>query len=89
MFRQTGFSIEHIPHQDLLDYVGSFKGESSTEGHHPAALVAEVFGSSSAEHNLLHCQQLESWYQEYATNVRKAPYLYKKAESVVSRLYLQ
>ncbi|CAK9083772.1 unnamed protein product, partial [Durusdinium trenchii] len=65
--------------KDLLDYVGSFKGESSTEGHHPAALVAEVFGSSSAEHNLLHCQQLESWYQEYATNVRKAPYLYKKA----------
>ena len=68
--------------------MASFRGENVIPGSHPAALVAEVFASESTDHNNLHCQQLEAWYQEYATTVRKAPYLFKKPESVVSFSHL-
>ncbi|CAL1150712.1 unnamed protein product [Cladocopium goreaui] len=68
---------------DLLEYVASFRGEHVFPGHHPAALVTEVFASESDEHNKLHCQQLEAWYQDYATKIRKMPYLFKTPTSVV------
>ncbi|CAK9073143.1 unnamed protein product, partial [Durusdinium trenchii] len=64
---------------DLLDYVSSFRGESS--GAHPASLISELYGAS--EHsNMLHCQQIEGWYAEYANTVRNMPYLYKKPSQV-------
>ena len=66
--------------------MGSFRGENAIPGSHPAALVAELFASSNDEHNKLHSQQLEAWYSEYATAVRKAPYLFKKPESIAPRL---
>jgi len=66
--------------------VASFRGEHVFPGHHPAALVTEVFASESDEHNKLHCQQLEAWYQDYATKIRKMPYLFKTPTSVVSKL---
>ncbi|CAK9093328.1 Uncharacterized protein SCF082_LOCUS43905 [Durusdinium trenchii] len=67
---------------DLLEYVGSFRGEQATPGEHPAALIAEIFASDSAEHNHLHCTQLEGWYFDYA-KMRNMSYLFKKPESVV------
>lgn len=69
--------------QDLLDYVSSFRGESS--GAHPASLISELYGAS--EHsNMLHCQQIEGWYAEYANTVRNMPYLYKKPSQVETQI---
>lgn len=75
-----------MSHQDLLEYVASFRGDHVCVGHHPAALVTEVFACESDGHNRLHSQQLEAWYHDYATNIRKMPYLFKPPASVVSNL---
>lgn len=75
----------HPLHQDLLEYVASYRGEQASPGQHPAALVTEIFASDSDDHNTLHCQQLEGWYHDYA-KLRNMTYLFKKPDSVVSKL---
>ncbi|CAK9002075.1 Uncharacterized protein SCF082_LOCUS7183 [Durusdinium trenchii] len=66
---------------DLLNYAASFRS-SNNEGAHPAALMTELYGSAATDANVLHCQQLDGWYSEYATSIRNMPYLYKKPEQV-------
>ena len=78
--------LELLSTQDLLDYVGSFRGETS--GAHPATLVTELYGDSGGS-SQLHCQQLEGWYEEYANTVRRMPYLFKRPEQVEAWPYLQ
>lgn len=72
-----------------MDYCATFRSEDENlSGQHPASLVCELFESTNHESNLLHCQQLENWYHEYAHTVRKMPYLFKKS-GIVSQLHFK
>ena len=65
--------------QDLLEFASSFKNDmaGADSGSHPAMLALETLGSDDHANNLLHCKQLDSWFQDYAQKVRHMPYLYK------------
>ena len=53
--------------KDLYEYLCSFKqpedSSLETDGSHPASLVTELLTEGDAH---LRCQQLDSWFQEYA-----------------------
>ena len=64
--------------QDLVDFVMGFRKEDLAESTaHPAQLVVDILGNKDESNRLLHCSQLEAWFQEYS-NVRAMPNLYKK-----------
>ena len=74
--------------QGLLEFASSFKNDmaGSDSGAHPAMLALETLGSDDHANNVLHCKQLESWFQDYAQKVRKMPYLYKSTEVVSQQI---
>lgn len=49
--------------------------EDMTSNVHPAQLAVEALASQVPENNLLHCQQLENWYKDYAA--LRGPHLFK------------
>ncbi|CAL1130574.1 unnamed protein product [Cladocopium goreaui] len=52
------------------------KDDASDATAHPAQIVLDILGSQDEENRKLHCLQIQTWYQEYATS-RGLPNLFK------------
>ncbi|CAK9089138.1 Uncharacterized protein SCF082_LOCUS42073 [Durusdinium trenchii] len=61
---------------DLYLYGQSFKDETIEPGSHPASLVLEKLNHVDEHTRFLYCQELQTWYSEYA-NWRGKAYLFK------------
>ncbi|CAK9061181.1 unnamed protein product [Durusdinium trenchii] len=62
--------------KEIFDYVKSFRDESVDPDAHPASFILEILAHSDDSSRALHCQQLATWYGEYAAWRGKA-YLFK------------
>lgn len=64
--KNTKVQPHHLPLEDILDYVMSFRKEDLNDGLlHPAQLVVDLLGGQDEENRRR--GQLEAWYQEYAS----------------------
>ena len=62
--------------QELYNFACSYKDQEAAVDDHPAGLVLDMFGAKDESQRALHCQQIETWFSEYA-NFRGLPSIFK------------